>query len=123
VTWRLRRLAGQFAVCRWPEGAPIPEWVYEGAFWQVLQAPGECTLVCEAGNVPVDVPSESGWHVLKVDETLGFDLTGVLHTLLAPLAAHEVVVLALSGYSTDFLLVRDLEAAVRALRLAGHEVL
>ncbi len=122
MTYNLRVLKGRFAVCRVPEEAKVPSWATVGLFWQVMRAPGELTIVCAEHVVPMDVPSESGWYALEVGGPLSFDLSGVLHELLTPLADSGVVVITISGYSTDYLLVRDLEEALRALRNAGHAV-
>ena len=118
---KLRRLPGQFAVCKWDhEVETLPHWVHEGGFWQVLRTPTECTLICEERLVNKDVQAEIGWFILEVEGPLSFDLTGVLHKLLTPLAEHKIVILAQSGYSTDYIMVRDINAAESALREVGH---
>jgi hypothetical protein len=69
-------------------------------------------------TVPPGVAAERGWRAIKVKGPLAFSLTGVLHGILAPLAAAEVSIFALSTYDTDYILVRDagLARALAALR-------
>jgi hypothetical protein len=51
-------------------------------------------------------------------------LTGVLASILGPLAPAGVSIFAISTYDTDYVLVReqDFAAAVGCLKAAGHEV-
>ena len=119
---RLQVLAGRFAVCRLPGGAGAPDWAVTGAFWQVFRAPGELTVICPEQAVPASVEAEAGWHALAVEGPLSFELTGVLSALLAPLVQGGIPVLAVSGFSTDYLLVKKLGPALEALRRAGHQV-
>jgi len=74
--------------------------------------------------VPPGVRCVGGWRALKVAGPLDFSLTGVLASLLAPLAEVRVSVFALSTYETDYLLVKEasLAQAVEALGRAGHQV-
>lgn len=61
---------------------------------------------------------------LEVAGPLDFALTGVLAGLAVPLAEAGVSIFALATYDTDVLLVREaqLDAAIAALRAAGHDV-
>ena len=61
---------------------------------------------------------------MKVEGPLDFGETGVVLSLAEPLARAGVSIFVVSTYETDYLLVRgrDLKAAVKVLRLAGHKV-
>ena len=74
--------------------------------------------------MPADVRREGGWRALRVAGLLDFGLTGVLASLVGPLADAGVPVFALGTFDTDWLLVRagDLERALDALRAAGHRL-
>ena len=52
-------------------------------------------------------------------------MTGVLASVLEPLAAAKVSIFAVSTYDTDYVMVKEkqLAKAVKVLRVAGHEVL
>ena len=82
------------------------------------------TVVCAAARVPADARAERGWRALRVAGPLDFALTGVLAAVAVPLADAGVSIFAVSTFDTDYVLVRAdrLEAAVAALRAAGHRV-
>jgi hypothetical protein len=74
--------------------------------------------------VPEEVKSDRGWRCFKVEGPLDLSLTGVLSSLLSPLAEAKVNILAVSTYETDYLLVKDekLGRAIEVLRGAGHRL-
>jgi len=74
--------------------------------------------------VPADVKHDRGWRCLRLSGSLDLDLTGVLASVLQPLAAAQVSIFAIATFDTDYVLVRaaQLEQAVAALRRAGHDV-
>lgn len=74
--------------------------------------------------MPAGVTAEQGWRALAVRGPLDFGLIGVLASLAAPLADARVPVFVISTYDTDYVLVpvAQLDAAVEALRAAGHQV-
>jgi hypothetical protein len=67
---------------------------------------------------------EPGWRCFQVSGPLDFALTGILARLTAPLAAAGVPVFALSTFDTDYLLIRQADAAqaLAAWTAAGIEV-
>lgn len=113
---------GPFAVCRLPAGAEFPGWAARGGFWSVSRTPSELSVICEERFVPEGVTAQRGWACIQLDGTFPFDLTGVLASVVAPLAEAGIPVFALSTYDTDWVLTPGgkLEAAVRALQAAGH---
>lgn len=117
----LTTLPETFAICRISPSEPIPAWAMAGAaFFSVTRTNDELSLVSECALVPEHVKAERGWCALKVEGPLDFALTGILHSLSGPLAAAKVSVFAVSTFDTDYLLVKDLVAAIEALRSAGH---
>jgi hypothetical protein len=118
----LTALAGSYSVCRLGPSATIPGWVPGGGFVSVTRTADELSIVCPAGNVPSGVRAETGWRVLQVQGPLDFALTGILAALATTLAGAGISLFAISTYDTDFILVKDLVGAVKALRLAGHVV-
>jgi uncharacterized protein len=121
---RLAVVEGEFGVARLAANDPAPEWAH-GSITCLTRTADELSIVCAAGAIPVAVRAERGWRCLRVVGTLDFSLTGVLSSIVGPLAAANISVFALSTYDTDYLLVRGqrLAAAIDALRAAGHEVL
>ena len=111
---RLIGLEGLFAVCRLPAGAPIPSWALSGSLVSVTRTPDELSIVCPQACVPPGIRSEPGWRCFQAPGPLDFALTGILARLTVALAAAGVPVFALSTFDTDYLLIRQADAA-RAL--------
>jgi hypothetical protein len=123
-TLDLTVLPDVLAVCRLPAGAASPPWLEGETFAAVTRTPEETSVVCRAEVVPQGVRAEPGWRALRVAGPLDFALTGVLLSLLGPLADAGVSVFALSTFDTDVVLVREaaLDDALAALADAGHRV-
>ncbi len=106
-------------------GAPLPEWVLEAPFFAIARTPEELSILCPGTFVPSHIQQESGWRCLQVQGPLDFTLTGVLASLLDPLARAGISIFALSTYNTDYILVKshDLNHALDVLRQAGHIII
>lgn len=117
-------LASTFAVARLAPDAPLPEWASAGELCSITRTADELSIVCEASSVPADVRAERDWRGLVVAGPLDFSEVGILAALTGALATAGISLFALSTYDTDYLLVRaaHLDAAVDALRQAGHRV-
>ncbi|PYE54231.1 ACT domain-containing protein [Deinococcus yavapaiensis] len=111
-----------FAVSRLDPTDAVPTWAISGAFFTVSRSSDELSVLCEADLVPPDVRSEGGWRALKLHGPFDFALTGVLASILAPLAQAGVGIFAVSTFDTDFILVKAerLDDALSALQSAGH---
>ena len=90
----------------------------------VIHTPEETTVVCQENIISPGKEVERGWRALKVGGTLGFELIGVLDSIITPLAENGVSVYTLSTYSTDFILVKAnlLAKAIKVLKKAGFEI-
>jgi hypothetical protein len=82
-------------------------------------------VVCREDAVPDGVTCERDWRCLRVAGVVPFTATGVLASLVGPLADAGVSVFAFSTFDTDYVLVKELDypAAVDALRKHGHTLL
>ncbi len=120
----LTALPGEYAIAQLPPDAPVPTWALAGGFFSLTRTEGELSVVLEADRVPAGVRAERGWALLQLRGPFDFALTGVLSSVLAPLAQAGVGIFALSTFDTDYLLVKaaQLPDAVTALRGAGHTV-
>ena len=118
-------IPGTYSVAKLPPDAAVPVWAAGASFISVTRTPHELSIVCEQANVPSDVTIEGGWHALMVDGPLDFNLTGVLASLVGPLAAAGISILAIATYDTDYVVVRarDLSRAIGVLRDAGQTVM
>ena len=121
---RLRTIPGTFAVTKMSPEMPVPAWASLGTFSSVTRTGSELSIVCDEENVPLDEKSERGFKCLAVAETLEFALVGILAALLDPLVNAGISVFVISTFDTDYMLVsvRDFEACVQGLRVAGHRV-
>lgn len=121
----LNVLEERLAVCRLEPDAELPGWVSSGPLLSVTRTAEELSVVCSEESVPEDVKHESGWRCLKLAGPFEFSLTGVLLSVLEPLAEVKVGIFAVSTFDTDYVLVKDeqLDFAVRALRARGHEII
>ena len=114
---------GEWAVCRLDPSAPWPEWATTpGRFCSLSRSGAELSVVCPAEVVPPGVRAQTGWALVELIGPFDFALTGILASVLVPLAAAAVPIFALSTFDTDWVLVprEKLATAVRALRDAGH---
>jgi hypothetical protein len=117
-------LAGELAICRLPADAPAPALPARAPLFAIARTADELSIVCPAADAPPDARVEPGWRALQVAGPLDFALTGVLAAIAQPLAQAGISIFATSTYDTDYVLVREiaLDAAVEALRQAGHAV-
>ena len=122
--FQLSILPGSFAIVRLAADAPLPSWASAGDFFSVTRTSDELSVVCLATQVPSSLTAETGWRALKVQGPFALSEIGVLAALAAALAHAKVSLFAISTFDTDYLLVSDksLDAAVAALRAAGHIV-
>lgn len=114
-----------FTVCQLPAGAPVPAWVAgDPGFMSLTRTEEELSVVCPASVVPPETKQETGWRMFQLAGPIDFALTGVLASILDPLARAGIGIFALSTFNTDFVLVKggQVAAAIQALRAAGHTV-
>jgi len=120
----LQLIPGEFAVCRLPPAGPVPAWAGSAVFSSVTRTADELSVLCPAAQVPADVKHEAGWRLLKLEGPFAFTETGILASVLAPLAAARIGILAVATHDTDYVLIKAarINEAVRALAAAGHPV-
>jgi len=122
---KLTILAETFAVSKLDKGVPVPNWASSGGWWSVTRTDDELSIVCPEVQVPTDAISNRGWKCLKVAGPLDLALTGILASLLEPLAEARISVFSVSTFDTDYLLVKteNLAATASLLSLAGFQIL
>jgi uncharacterized protein len=113
-----------YAIVRLEPDAEVPPWSTRGHFWSITRSDAELSIVCPQEDVPGDASAERGWCALEVAGPLDFSLTGVVSSLVGPLAEEAIPLFLISTFETDYLLVRepDLHRSVEALTSAGHSV-
>ena len=121
-------LPEEYAVCRLPAGSPIPASLAAGpdekGVISLSWAPDELSIICPADRVPEGAVVDTAWRCLRVASEVALTLTGVLASLIGPLAEARVNIVTFSTYSTDYLLVPSvrLSEAVDTLHAAGHRI-
>ena len=116
---------GEYATCRLLPSEPVPAWADSTGFSSITRTADELSIICAAAFVPANIHAERGWRLLKFQGPFAFTATGILSSVLAPLATAPISSLAVATFDTDYLLVKSekLEAAVRTIETAGHTVL
>jgi hypothetical protein len=117
-------IPGTFAICRLNPDQPIPSWASTGDLFSVTRTAEELSVVCRQKDVPEGVQVERDWGCMRVAGTLPFMLSGILASILQPLAEAGISVFAISTFDSDYLLVKQhaFPSAVDVLRLHGHTV-
>ncbi len=120
----LTLLPHRYTVCRFAPEAPIPTEMMRGDLFCIIRTPDELSIVCSESDAPTPEVVERGWRVLKLEGPFPFEMTGVLVSVLNPLAEAGVSIFALSTYDTDYVLIKEekLDEAVAVLTRAGHQL-
>ncbi len=124
LAYRLILLPQPLAIFQLDPAAPLPEWIWPAKFLTITRTPEECSVICDASQVPAGFNAEGGWRALKMEGPFEFTEIGVLASVANPLAAAQVSILSIATYDTDYVLVTepDLATALKALAEAGHQV-
>lgn len=122
-TLDLTVLPGEYAVCRLPADSSWPAPTGSG-FLSVTRTDDELSVVCPVADAPAGATVEPGWRALTLLGPFDFGLTGVLVSVLRPLADARVPIFAISTFDTDYVLLKHatLDAAVGVLAAAGHRI-
>ncbi len=84
-----------------------PDWpISSNGLYSITRTADEISIVCQEENIPEECFSEKDFRALKVEGPLDFKLTGILTSLLNPLAEAGISVFVLSTYDTDYILIK-----------------
>lgn len=121
---RLELLPQTYAVCRLSPTASIPSWADGDGFVSINRTSDELSVVCSQQRVASGIQADLGWCCFKFQGPFAFDQTGILSSVLQPLAQAKIGIFAVSTFDTDYLMVKseNLEPCIQALRAAGHTV-
>lgn len=114
----LRRLAGEYTVCK-----VSPDAAARAPFSFLSVTDSEVSLLCRTEDVPASVTArEDGWKGFRIEGQLEFSLVGVLYELSGILAKENIGIFVTSTYDTDYIFVKkeDFARACDALSRAGH---
>jgi len=120
-TLEITILTDRFAVCTMDSNYPIPLWVLKSRdFYSITRTEEELSIVCFEASVPTDIRAEKGWRALKIEGNLDFNTSGILNSLLEPLAKADISVFAVSTFTTDYVLVKE-EALSEAKKVLSEQ--
>jgi hypothetical protein len=120
-------LPGEYAVCRLSAGSSLPPSLTAGpddkSVISVTWGLDEISIICRTDRVPESAEVDTAWRCLRV-AGLTTAMTGVLASLVGPLADARVNIVTFSTYDTDYLLVPTvrLTEALNTLTAAGHRI-
>jgi uncharacterized protein len=115
----------KFVICRLSPSASLPAWAFNGPFISINKTDDELSIITlDNDQLPQDIKCERQWRCFKLRGPFPFTLTGVLASILNPLANAEVSILAVSTFDTDYVLVKEkhLTLAIDVLKQNGHVV-
>jgi hypothetical protein len=123
-TFTLHRYPEKMVVAQLGAGAEVPTWAESASVFAIIATAHETTVVCAGRSVPKKVIQAGPFTAYAVKGPLDFALTGVLASLLEPLAEVAISVFTISTYSTDWILVPmgKADAAAEEWRRRGHSV-
>lgn len=112
----------ELSIVRLSPQAGFPAWLDLAAppLVSVTFAANELSIVCPTNLVPPGHRSEGPWRAFEIQGPIDFALTGVLASVLEPLAGARLSIFALSTYDTDWILVRAEKLAAAQSALATH---
>jgi hypothetical protein len=102
----LTLLSEKLAVCKLAIGESIPAWATKGKFFSVTKTLDELSIVCDENLIPPEIKAEKNWRAFKLEGPFDFSLTGILSSVLSPLAEAGISIFALSTYDTDYILTK-----------------
>ena len=117
-------LSGEYSLCRLAPEAPIPNWIYASAFFNISKTSNELSIVCESKYVPPEEKQNGHWRLLKIMAVLDLSLTGITAQFSTALANAAVNICVIATYDTDYVMVKEekLSTATKALQNAGFTV-
>ena len=121
---KLEQFPETLAVVRLAPGAEIPAWAESSSLFSITATARETSLVCARRSVPKKAQQAGPFTAFAVEGPLDFSLTGILATLLQPLADAGISVFTISTFDTDWVLVpvNDADRAAEEWRRRGHDV-
>jgi hypothetical protein len=118
-------LPDDYAVCRLEAGTALPAGLdLTVGVVSVTWSSTEVSVICPASQAPAGGLINTPWRCLRVNGPAHLALTGILASLVNPLADARVNIFAFSTHDTDYVLVPTvrLHEALAALSRAGHRV-
>ncbi len=98
----------KLAVAQIKPDEEIPkDWLSQSGFWTISKTADEISFIAEEKYISAFKKRDSGWRGLKLKGVYDFSQTGILESILKPLADAKVGILAVSTFNTDYVLVKE----------------
>ena len=123
TTMEIKKIHQEFSVCQVEDYSFVN---LDSEYSFIGKTDEEKSLVCLTSEVPPNViRRDDGWKALRIQGVLEFSLIGILSKIAAILADHNIPILAVSTYNTDYLLIKkeNYEKAIQALEAAGYKII
>jgi uncharacterized protein len=122
---RLRRLEGNYSVCRLEARSAIPDWADGEGFVSISRSDDELSVVCRSERVPQEITQDGGWTCYKFIGPFAFDETGIVASVILPLSENGFGIFVVSTFDGDHLLLKSESraAAEETLLAAGHRLM
>ncbi|OII39260.1 ACT domain-containing protein [Plantibacter sp. MMLR14_011] len=124
----LRSLAGEYVIARFPVetdlGPALAGLLGSASLVSVTRTDQEISIVCDTNFTPEGAELDGPWRALYAGGPIPFGLTGVVASLVDPLAAIGCPVFVVSTFDGDVVMTPSdwHAAAVAALLDAGHTI-
>lgn len=124
----LRSLPGEYVIARFPGDADVTpalaDLLRAETLVSLTRTDQEVSIVCNADAAPPGAELDGPWRALYAGGPIPFGLTGVVASLVDPLAAIDCPVFVLSTFDGDVLMTPSdrLDEAATALLHAGHTI-
>ena len=120
---RLTRLPETYAVARSGPATPVPDRILDGpGFRTVSRTADELSVVAPEAEIAGMDKVDGGWTCFKLHGPFAFDEVGIVAGLSRPLAEAGVGIFVISTFDTDYILVKDPDAAAALWREEGHTI-
>lgn len=93
------------AVCQLEPNASIPDWADGDGFCSITRTKDELSVICMQERVPDGIKCERGLRAIKVEGPVPIEVSGVMSSLVKPIADAGVSIFAIATYDTDYVLV------------------
>ncbi len=115
-------LPGSYTIARLEPDAAFPQWADGDGFVSMSRNAQELSVVCPAERVPPGLRQDPDWICYRLAGPFGFDETGVVLSVIAPLSQNGIGIFVVSTFDGDHVLIKATHraAAETYLRSAGH---
>ena len=118
----LKILENTYQIIKLKPTDEIPLDIFNREFYSVTRTEDELSIVADNEIEIKGEDIEKGWKIIKINEKLDFNLTGILSRISGILADNNIGIFAVSTYNTDYILLkaRDADRAKNVLTRNGY---